>query len=325
MFKHVLRGIGRKNVEKETETQQSSNQTAVTSYEKESIGNFLWKPYYGLIPIHVCGHSIATLPTRVVGWALKPFGFQEIPVKVFKEDNKTIIQIETGKEWLVYECGQMWGWALRPFRITENLPVKVFRDGSKSIIQIEAVDGIFCDCNLENRTTSENQTAVENTDLQSLSTLSETQTLKKEDIEEEMIARSYENLLNDFIKFTEEEEQFLNRRASIRRSFNAPQKKRRRRPRSSSLSNMKTIMERNIETNNNNVEIISIESEETDDLDSLLPRPALDVDVKSSLRKKSRINQSLENFKNTFSSMSPKLRRPRKKRTKRTSSLIIVL
>ena len=311
MIKHVLANFGSKKNEKLKKEQKS-----ITSEEQQSLGSFLWKPYYGLIPIHVCGHSIATLPTRVfgwAGWALRPLGFQEIPVKVFKVDGKTVIQIETGKEWMVYECGQMAGWAMKPFRFADKFPVKIIRDGAKSIIQIEAVEGIFCDCNKPGDE-SLGQGTLETIDA------------VEEPVGEEKTTPVYENLLNDFIKYTEEEEDFLNRRAYIRRSYNKTpaSKSRKRRNRSSSLSNLKTIRENMapIETNNNINDFESIESEEIENFE---PRPALDIPVKSTLRKKSKLNQSIENFKNAFSNVSPKLIKPRRKRGKRTSSMIIVL
>ena len=117
--------------------------------KSQFLGNFFWKPYFGLVPIHVCGHSLSAVPTRMMGYVLKPLGIEENPVSVYKKDELTIIQIESDNKWMVYECGQIARWAFQPLNIAKKLPVKLYQDGAKTIIQIEANDGIFCNCNIQ--------------------------------------------------------------------------------------------------------------------------------------------------------------------------------
>merc|ERR1711976_735047 len=143
MLKHIFGRWGIKSDHKK----QDLSLTCENEPESQFLGNFLWKPYFGLIPIHVCGHSLATIPTRMMGYVLRPLGIEEIPVSVYKKDKMTIIQIETGNKWMVYECGQIARWAFQPLNFTKKLPVKLYQDGAKTIIQIEADDGIFCNCN----------------------------------------------------------------------------------------------------------------------------------------------------------------------------------
>ena len=142
MSKHVLRSFSPKQNKKEN--------VSTKQIDYGRIENYLLKPLLGVIPIHVCGKSIATAPSRWMGWALKPFGFQGFPVNIIKDNDKTIIQIETGKHWMVYEWGLLTSWACKPFPFTNKIPVKIFKDGTKSIIQIEAFEGVFCDCNHNN-------------------------------------------------------------------------------------------------------------------------------------------------------------------------------
>ena len=142
MSKHVLQSFSTKQNKKEN--------VSTKQIDYGRIENYLLKPLLGVIPIHVCGKSIATVPSRWMGWALKPFGFQGFPVNIIKDNDKTIIQIETGKHWMVYEWGLLTSWAFKPFPFTNKIPVKIFKNGTKSIIQIEAFEGVFCDCNHTN-------------------------------------------------------------------------------------------------------------------------------------------------------------------------------
>jgi len=304
------------------------------------------------IPIHVCGKSITAAPSRWMGWALRPFGFQGFPVNIIKEDDKTIIQIETGKNWMVYECGLMASWAFRPLPFTNKIPVKIFKDGTKNIIQIEAFDGVFCDCNAnhaddDSSSTNSNEDLDEsfenNTDSGIDGMDSERKTpddllsdfIKFTEEEEESL-RTPVDLLNDFIKFTEEEEEFLRARDTNRRSCRVPRHKsgnktRLRRHRSSSarvrltkdsssLALLNIIEhEHNNKVSRENIHVPGI-------VDNLPFKSTIDAEVKSLLKRRSKMSQSIENIKNafnTFSTKSPKLKNKLKERS--SSSLVIII
>ena len=302
--------------------------------------NLTWNSSFGLKPIiHICDNSVAGYSSKVFGWCMKPFGLKELPINIFNFDNKTVIQLETGKGWKIYECGQMANWALKPFPLLQKtiqyMPLSVLQQETKSVIQLES--SVFCDCNQRGASKPDildgleaaDETSDENDHDDSTNSETGYETDNNSIIEETTTpvkserVKQLSDLLNDFYQATEEEEEFLRRRDLIRRSYQRPSRPRRpktehkRRRSASARARFDSIIEHDcfihpsdemfpdtLHADDDN------EEDQYEGIDHLPIREAIDVEVKTTLKKMSRMSQSMENIKRTFS---------RKKRTKEKS------
>ena len=340
MFQSVLNTIGINKASKDGDETKALKEDPQISLNST----------FGLKPIiHICDNSVAGISNKVFKWCMKPFGFTELPINIFKFENKTVIQLETGKGWKIYECGQMANWALKPFPLLQKtiqyVPLSVLQQETKSVIQLES--SVFCDCNqrssrpdILNGLETETVSTSDENDIDSINGETGYETDNSLIVEESSSSspvtpnrvKQISDLLNDFYQATEEEEEFLRRRDVIRRSYQRPSRPQRskleakRRRSASARGRFSSRLFNPISETDGVVDMLPDTLVDTDDhfeeTDSHLEvREALDIDVKTTLKKMSRMNQSIENIKKTFSG---KRRKKEKSIKERAKSMIII-
>ena len=111
-----------------------------------SLASYLWPHTH---TIHLCEEHRSPTST-ILSWALAPFRLNHIPLQVCKNDERTLLTIETEQRRIVEACKTLAGLAQRTFCLPADIPVKIETEGTKSVISMELTNWTFCDCEDEN-------------------------------------------------------------------------------------------------------------------------------------------------------------------------------
>merc|ERR1712062_132093 len=176
----------------------------------------------GTSPIHVCQQNMSRTGT-IMKWALKPFFvLHDVPMEFSKSEDKTIVKIETEQGMILDGVRGLASMAQKTFNLSSDIPIKVETDDKKTIITMEQTNWIFCDCDLpptealpiegggEEEKDDEEEELLERI----LPGVNRTTTEDESEANHDSIT-----LINEFFEFSQAEESFLERKASIRKSL----------------------------------------------------------------------------------------------------------
>ena len=96
------------------------------------------------LPLHVCQQERSWIVSR----ALTLSGLQDVSIKFFKIEDKTILKIETEQGRILDGVKTFFGMVERIVQLPD-IPIKTESAGSKTFITVELKEGIFCDCDVE--------------------------------------------------------------------------------------------------------------------------------------------------------------------------------